>query len=193
MSRIILQPTITAQWQSLVQEAGHSRSFPLTEELESYLVFLLIRFMEKPEFIKSILALEFLEGAQNMPHQNREQLRDVGDKCLLISGLFPGRAQRKRVKISYFVNLGQSAYALLSDQSKKEIGELYKSLEAGFVSLMDVLHIIREMAGEANGLTPLQAEELWSDTSSEHALQVLQRYTHAKPFNPWHNNENFKH
>jgi hypothetical protein len=45
--------------------------------------------------------------------------------------------------------------------------------------LIDVLHVMRELADHTAALTPLQASELWQDTQSPHALAVLQRYTTA--------------
>ena len=34
---------------------------------------------------------------------------------------------------------------------------------------------------EEPALTPLQAEEIWSDTGSQHAFDTLQQYTDALP------------
>ena len=179
MPSLILQPTVTAQWQTLVKEAEDNSRLMLGEDLESYLVFLLVRFTIKPEIAKSVLSLEFLQSTQALGQQQQEKLQEVGDKCLLISGLFPGRALRRRVRISYFVQLGRSAYATLADICKEKQGELYKSVGEGFVPLMDVLHAVRETKDELASLTPLQAEELWQDTASPHALSVLRRYTTA--------------
>lgn len=179
MSHLILQPTITAQWQTLVKEAESNSHLVLSEELESYLVFLLVRFTIKPEIAKSVLGLDFLHCAHATGQQKHDELRDVGDKCLLIAGLFPGRAQRRRVHISYFVELGQSAYTVLGNMSKQKLAELYQSLGEGFVSLMDTLHGVRELTGNVGTLTPLQAAELWQDTASPHALEVLRHYTNA--------------
>lgn len=181
MSSIILQPTAAAQWQTLVKEAESSSHLLLSEDLESYLVFLLIRFTNKPEVAKSVLALEFLQSAETTGEKQRDGLREVGDKCLLFAGLFPGRAQRRRVRISYFVQLGQNAYATLANYCQQNLAELYKALGQDFVSLMDVLHVVRELSSEAEPLTPLQAEELWQDTASPHALSVLRRSTKAIP------------
>lgn len=181
MSYLILQTTITAQWQSLIKEAEDSSHLILGEELESYLVFLLARFTGKPEIAKSVLALDFLQSAELRGQLQQNELRDVGDKCLLIAGLFPGRAQKKRVKISYFVRIGQSAYSVLASLSKFKTAELYKTLGEHFVPLMDVLHVVRELTGPMSGLTVIEAQELWDDTASEHALAVLRRYTKAMP------------
>ena len=44
MTRLILEPTSVAQWQALVREAQSECNCNLDETLESYLVFLLMRF-----------------------------------------------------------------------------------------------------------------------------------------------------
>lgn len=182
MGKLILQPTITAHWQALVQEAESSGHINIGEELESYLVFLLERFTSKPEIVKSVLGLEFLQGASDLGLKQQDELREVGDKCLLFAGFFPGRAERKRVRISYFVKLGQTAYAILSSHSKQKVSELYKALGIEFVPLMDILHLVRRIANDTNSLTPLQAQELWEDTSSQYALKELNRYSTGHSF-----------
>lgn len=175
---LILGPTSMAQWQSLILEAEQACSVNLSEETESYLVFLLMRFIEKPDIASSILGLEFLEGAQDLSRAREEKLRDVGDKCLLYSGLFPGRAERRRVSISYFVNLGQAAYHTLSDHSSR-LAALYYALCEKFVAMMEVLQTTRELADEKPALSALQAYSLWEEVGSQHALADLRRYTQA--------------
>jgi hypothetical protein len=177
MNALILHPTATAQWQALVHEAEHSCAVHLADELESYLVFLLMRFCDQPRLAASVLALEFLRSLEIKGLQSQTLLRDVGDKCLLFSGLFPGIAERRRVRISYFVHLGQSAYGTLADTSATPV---FTALCERFVALMDILHAMRELAGTAS-LLPLQAQELWNDTGSPHALSVLRRHTSAVP------------
>lgn len=141
-------------------------------------MFLLVRFTGQPELAKSVLALEFLQSMANKSEQVAH-LQEVGDKALLFAGLFPEQADRKRVRISYFVELGQTAYSTLSDVSKRQLAELYQELGKSFVKLMDVLHSTRELAGKT--LTLIQAESLWNDVGSEHALAVLSRYAHGMP------------
>jgi len=182
MASLILEPTITAQWQALIQEAEGNTHLKLAEDLESYLVFLLIRFNSHPEIAKSVLALEFLNSHYLVGKQQQDYLRDIGDKCLLFAGLFPGRAETKRVKISYFVEMGQSAYSSLAALTKLKVAELYAEVSEGFVSLMDVLQAVRHLAKQTPPLSPLQAIELWQDTGSQQALAALQHHTKALPF-----------
>ena len=88
MKSLVLQPTDTAQWHALVAEAQQACRHTLTETLESYLVFMLMRFTGRPDLVARAMALEFLD-AQGEGCQQPDMLRDVGDKCLLFSGFFP--------------------------------------------------------------------------------------------------------
>lgn len=181
MDKLVIQPTELAQWHTLIYEAEDICHTQLGEELQSYLVFLLIRYTTTSELANAILALEYLNSLQSRGKMREEQLRDVGDKCLLYSGLFPGRAERRRVKISYYVHLGISAYASLAQLLAGVKAKIFSKLSDNFVLLMDILHAIREVNTAKPTLQPLPAMELWNDTGSAHALATLARYTQAIP------------
>jgi len=95
MAKIILEPTTLAQWYGLVTEAEGLTEVSLVEEIESYLVFMLMRYTEDSSLSSSVLALEFLEGINGAGGESDAKLQGVGDQCLLYSGLFPGRYERK--------------------------------------------------------------------------------------------------
>jgi len=171
MTSLVLQPTDTAQWHALVAEAQQASQHHLDEPLESYLVFMLMRFAERPDLAARAMALEFLE-AQPEGSQQPDRLRDVGDKCLLFSGLFPQLAEKRLVRVSYFVRLGRTAYHQLADLVDRETDRLYGQLADAFVPVMDVLQAMRGLSGEPV-LSPLAAAELWSDTGSRMACQTL--------------------
>ena len=179
---IVLNPTSTAQWHALIQEAKSNCNITLNEELESYLVFLLMRFINAPEISQHIMALELLESAHQSMTSQQDTLRDVGDKCLLYSGFFPGLARKRRVRISYYVKLGQTAYHSLADLSQALTSNLYHDLYLQFVPMMDVLHAMREVNTLESALDPLQAEELYQDTGSVQALNKLQSLTQSSLF-----------
>ena len=181
MSKLILHPTETSQWHALVMEAQVSRSLTLSEDLESYLVFLLMRFAAQPQMIAGILAKEFLQSHALAGTERQEKLRDLGDKCLLFSGLFPGQAKRRQVEISYFVNMGQFAYSSLSAIGQQSVSQLYAELCEGFVSLMDVLNAMRETSGNGDQLLPLDAYALWEETGSQAALTNITKGSKALP------------
>lgn len=170
MQEWLLHPTSTAQWQALVNEAQQRVDVSLGEEIESYLVFLLMRFSDEPLLADSVMALDFLESSQTLGNQRLLAMQDVGDKCLLFSGLFPGRALRRRVRVSYFVRIGRSAYADISS-----LDEQFQQLAEGFVPMMDVLQATRQSESNPLAMDLLQAEELLRDTQSVSAKQVLEQ------------------
>ena len=163
----------THEWHKLVNEAQHTAGIQLDEELESYLVFLLMRYTDKPEMAASVLALDYLEGANTLGQVRHDRMRDVGDQCLLYSGLFPERAERRRVRVSYYVDLGRSAYHTAADATQQALSQLFFSLASQFVHVMDTLQAMRGINGETPQLSPIMAFELWQDTGSKQARQNL--------------------
>ena len=180
MSQLILEPTSTAQWHALVSEAEAAAACNLDEALESYLVFLLMRFVTRPDLSGKAMAVEYLRGAAGAGSLQATQLRDVGDQCLLFSGLYPRHAERRLVRVSYYVELGRGAYGMLADRLRHAGAEIYRELCDGFVALMDVLQAMRALDGEPV-LAPLQNLELWSDTGSAAAWERLRALTEASP------------
>lgn len=145
MQRLVIHPTQTAQWHSLVCEAESAANFFLDEELQSYLVFLLMRFLDKPEIAARILAREYLESLLTSGQKQYDKLRDVGDVCLLHAGFFPHRARRKRVSESYFTELGSGAYEQLGIILEHEFSSLYLKLSQSFESLRDLLKTMQRL------------------------------------------------
>ncbi len=179
MTSLVLEPTEKAQWHALVTEAQLACQRNLDEPLESYLVFMLMRFTGEADLAARAMALEFLE-AQLASSQNNEKLRDVGDKCLLFSGLFPQLAERRLVRVSYFVRLGRSAYQQLAQRVDQQADSLYTRLAEAFVPVMDVLQAMRGLSGRAV-LGPLAAAELWADTGSRMALRAFAETSDGLP------------
>lgn len=170
---LVLEPTITAQWRQLVSEAQASVHSSLDEELESYLVFLLMRFAQEPKLLASIVATEYLESLLARGQARRDGLRDVGDRCLLFSGLFPHLARRRRVQISYYVQVGRGAYGELAHHAGAGLRDMFAHLAQQFVALMDVLQAMRQMNGQTPLLQPLEAFDLYAQTGSRVALSSV--------------------
>ncbi|MDX1252431.1 MAG: hypothetical protein IDH49_09345 [Gammaproteobacteria bacterium] len=181
MESLVINPTATAQWQALVMEAQAAAGCRLDEDMESYLVFLLMRFAGEPGAVKRILALDYLRAMDQAGRIRQEGLREVGDVCLIHAGLFPLQAQRRRVAISYFVDLGRSAYWQLAGYLQGGSSGVYAHLAHDFVRLMDILQIMRTMSGQPFPLGLTHAYELWNDTGSTRAYAELSAATDALP------------
>lgn len=173
MRNIKLQPTSTAHWHDLVCEAEHHSQQQLGEEVQSYLVFLLQRFLSKPEIASHVLALDYLKSLRSAGKRQIEKLRDVGDICLLHAGFFPQRARRRRVSINYYVDLGTGAYYQLHHYTTHHQGQLFERLYESFVPAMDVLQAIRSMDNSQPLLDPMMAHELWEHTNSRQSHKTL--------------------
>jgi len=147
------EPTSTAEWQSLVAEAEVKTGYMFDVGIESYLVITLDRYTTENNLGSSIIALDFLKNVSNSASkQSSASLRDVGDQCLLLSGLFPERAIRKNVPLNYFIGIGQQAYLALTDLRLKHQfdPELFEQLSAHFVGLMDLLHAMRSLKSNSS-------------------------------------------
>lgn len=143
MKQLILHPTEVGQWHALINEAQASTHLLLNEHTESYLVFLLMRFSQCIKLIESVVALDFLEGLHKSPSRQIEQLREVGDKSLLFCGLFPGMAERRHVSLSYFSDIGQTAYLIISELEKHQADNVYLQLSEQFLTLQKILRAMR--------------------------------------------------
>src|SRR3990167_5017090 len=144
MRTLVLHPTETCQWYALVNEAQVTANLMLREDIESYLVFLLMRFSQGTKLVESVIALDFLHGLHAGRSHKIELLRDVGDKSLLFSGLFEDVAKHRQVSLDYFIGIGRSAYFSLCKLYEAKTASLYYELSQQFVPMQHVLQAIRK-------------------------------------------------
>src|SRR5579863_2845454 len=116
--KILTESTPTALWYQAIHEAQDNCHIILKTDVESYIVFLLMRYLDKPGLVSEVIAPRFLNGMQLKAANQRElELQTVGDRCLIITGLFPKLAEKRRVKLSYFIDLGRVAYDVISHKN----------------------------------------------------------------------------
>ena len=147
-------------WQDLVREAEDHSHRHLGEELQSYLVFTLHRFTQDQSFAHRVIALDFLAGLARAGRAREGELRDVGDRCLLLAGLYPEQARRRLVPLSYFVGIGASAYDEAASALRSDLSQLFSALARSFHALVTVLLQVRKLSGQWLGLDGLQRFEL---------------------------------
>ncbi|MBB4132457.1 MULTISPECIES: hypothetical protein [unclassified Xanthomonas] len=129
-------------WQALVREAGQRIARPLDESREHYLVFVLLRFQRDAHLLSRTQALAWLHAQDQVGSVRADALRDVGDGCLLIAGLFPGVAQRRRLSVDYFIDLGRGAYFEVADTRCSDAG-LFAQLAGSYHELVRTLAALR--------------------------------------------------
>ena len=171
--KFILDSSELSSWHALVHEAEQDYGCQLDEAMQSYLVFTLMRFAKNQQLNSHALAIDYL-NSHHLPDSLRsEQLRDIGDQCLLVSGLYPQSAEKRLVGATYYVDLGRSAYHHISTVTQQGIAELYQQLAESFILLMDLLQTIRQYSAPA--LQPVAAMELWQKTGSRAAYGQISR------------------
>lgn len=157
MSAILTDVPQLALWTDLVHEAEQGAAMRLDEELESYLVFLLMGHTRDVQLHRSVIALDFLLARTQSGTLHQQELRDVGDRCLLLAGLYPEQAARRLVNIQYFLELGSRAYDELSNALRAGFAELYDRLAQAFAHLVRVL---MELRRQMRDIAPLVLHEL---------------------------------
>lgn len=139
----IRQGSAAELWQALVREACSRCGQALDEAQESYLVFVLLRHQRDGHLLARTQALEWLDAQLRVGSARSDALRDVGDRCLLIAGLFPALAQRRRVSVEYFVDLGRGAYQGVADSGRSAYADLFAQLASTYHQLVRTLRAVR--------------------------------------------------
>lgn len=133
----------------LVREGEARCGRQLSEEVEAYLVFALMRHLRDAQLGGRVIALEWL-AAQEQPGAGRvDALRDVGDRCLIIAGLYPAQAERRRVDHDYFVELGRGAYAAAAEAARSGYAALFEQLVRAYRAMVNVLAAAADRAPTA--------------------------------------------
>jgi hypothetical protein len=160
-------------WRDLIKQAEGKCDIVLTDELETYLVSLLARYLTHQGPIRTLFATAFLEAINFQQHERQIALQEIGDQCLIFTGLFAKQVVKRNLKIAYFVEIGRTAYLANSIQDN----DLFNVLAMQFVVLMDVLQSTRQYPD----LLPLEAYEQWESLGSKRAYKILSDYTKAIP------------
>lgn len=141
---IIQQGAAAGLWQAAVRDAEDRSGTALDEAQESYLVFVLLRHQNDADLLARVQALEWLRAQEHVGRSRTDALRDVGDRCLLITGLYPALAQRRRVSVEYFTQLGRGAYRDVADACRDAYAGLFAQLAAHYDALVSVLRGLRD-------------------------------------------------
>lgn len=139
------QPTSKAEWYELVKHARDLAGYNHNDNLDNYLVLTLEHFTTSKTLASTIIALDFLNANHSTGQLGAITLRDVGDHCLILSGLFPERVKRKNVSLEYLISIGKNSYLTIAHHDNDHVldSELFYELSIHFIGLMDILHHMR--------------------------------------------------
>ncbi len=154
------------------------------QEVESYLVNLLIQFMTTESLFKKdaegnlteepivIMLKEALEEERR--EEQSKLLRRVGDSSLYMAGFFQERLHRKMVGLDYYIGMGESAYRQVAIRSEPTLNDLFEELSRKFAALVDVMAHICEKTTVHKEKDLIRLYEFWLSTKSERAKKTLE-------------------
>ncbi|MGQ0656909.1 MAG: hypothetical protein ACT4NU_02265 [Chromatiales bacterium] len=170
-----------------VHQAIDKQHVAASAEATCYVVNLLTTFLHTDRLYEhtpdgrriKALALMYGEALEAPTAEARHNLlRRLADVALFISGVFSDSLNRNVVDVDYYVAMGGSAYAYLSDNvprwmSGRALHGIFSELSDKFQQFVDVLNEVSERAHLNSDSDVLRLYEVWLKTGSPRARQRL--------------------
>ena len=175
MERPLVREETPAEYFKELVDAAIARQHLRTGDLTSYyLVNLLCRFV-RPEGEEgdTPLALRLARALETGGLRQREELRQLGDLSLFVSGFFSDSLQRRAVDVDYYVSMGEYAYGSLSRRDADHLANVFGELARKFVGFVDVLADVSERTALSSSADVLRLYEKWLRTGSPRSGQQL--------------------
>jgi hypothetical protein len=164
-------------FRELVESAMERQHLSAHELTSFYLVNLLAGFVQLDRTSSSsedeALGVRFVKALREAGNRQRDQLRQVGDLSLFISGFFAESLTRSLVDIDYYIQLGEYAYASLARQGDAAFGDVFDELAEKFSAFVDVLGEVSERTALTSNSDLLRLYERWLRTNSRRSGDLL--------------------
>ena len=127
-------------WKKSLSHAINIAQVDISQPTQSYLADMLDKNMLNVQFNETPASIEWLQK-----QINHKKTHTVGDKCLIVVGLFPHIAQNS-TSIDFYITMGKKSYAhaarntSTNDTEKKIFNELSKK----FISISQTLALIKQ-------------------------------------------------
>ena len=164
-------------FRELVEAAMQHQHLAAGELTSFYLVNLLagfVHFDRSPTTSdEAPLGVRFVKALQEEGVRQRDELRQVGDQSLFVSGFFADSFNRSLVDVDYYMHLGEYAYGSLARQGDGTFGDVFDELAARFAAFVDVLGEVSERTALASNSDLLRLYEKWLRTKSRRSGDLL--------------------
>ena len=164
-------------FRELVESAMQRQQLSARELTSFYLVNLLAGFVHfdrsSTQGDEETLGVRFVKALQEAGIRQRDQLRQVGDLSLFISGFFADSLTRSLVDIDYYIQLGEQAYWSLARQGDGTFGDVFDELSGKFPAFVDVLGEVSERTALTSNADLLRLYERWLRTKSRRSGDLL--------------------
>ncbi|MBX7230615.1 MAG: hypothetical protein K1X29_00885 [Bdellovibrionales bacterium] len=133
-------------------ETSNQTKFYLVDLLEHYMFAANLFLNNEAPQRNQTLAETYLQSFSAEPSMRMELLKKLGDTALYVSGFFGDSLQKKIIDIDYYVDIGGSAYNLLSRATENHLtAQVFNDLSSRFLDYMDLLtHISQQLLIQSN-------------------------------------------
>jgi len=168
-----------AEWQWLLAEAEEISRHDLDALMQAYVLHTLLDHHGRVDTVLGVLpAVDAIEAMAAGLSERGRRLKKLADESLLALGLFADKVEDQLGDVGFLARLGRATYAEIADSSEGEVAELFSQLADHFNALLDVLQVMRDLAGDPDR-NLLGAAELWSQTGSGAAYRRVASQTHG--------------
>lgn len=181
---LVKHESLRTYFHEFLMNSMRKQNMQVQEHTISYLTNLLTSFSKTESFIDpgqgrashKPLASYYSDAINSPTTLEREYaLQRLGDITLFICGLFSESLNKKAVDVDYYVAMGGSAYAHLSESkniSKNNLTHIgvFQELSNKFIDFVDVLSDLNQKQSNKN---LLRTYEFWLRTKSKKAKDVL--------------------
>ncbi|MCX8083445.1 MAG: hypothetical protein N3C60_00785 [Calditerrivibrio sp.] len=181
---MLVVKNISSEMYDIVTENERKASLQLNEYAKLYLMTIMKNLIEKEDFFyKNIinddaLGEAFMKAFAKDLFGKIQTIKAVGDLCLIYSGLFPDKLNRKLVDIDYFIKLGQVSFLTLYRiynhiDTLSDIKNLYLNVYKEFLKITSVLMEIAKSFRLIDEENILKIYERWQKTKINALYNIL--------------------
>lgn len=164
-------------FRELVDSAIQRQHVAAGELTSFYLVRLLTSFIHSDRSAGAgddePLGVRFVKALGTGGARQRDELRQVGDQSLFISGFFSESLKRSAVDVDYYIQLGEHAYGSLAQHDHGSFADVFDELAGKFPAFVDVLGEVSERTAMTTNSDLLRLYERWLRTGSRHCGGLL--------------------
>ncbi len=186
---LITQASLREYFHNELNEALNHQKIRAESETVFYLTNLLTMYARSDELFEQTdygvdikpLAVTYSEALSETSVTVRTRLlQRLGDTALFIAGVFTDSLNRKLVDVDYYVAMGGTAYAQVSDSMRghravKTIAALFNELREKFIDFVDVLNEVSERSNLSSDKDVLRLYEIWIRTGSKRSEAQLRK------------------
>jgi hypothetical protein len=116
----------------VVKDTQQTHGYDLPHHVEAYIVMLLGDFVDRTD-----IPPEKTFAEQFLAIQNSKQAKQLGDTCLIVSGVFPRLKEKHGLNRRYYQDIGSTSYEMASNMNI----ELFPILARHFVFLSSFIEL----------------------------------------------------